>query len=189
MNKLSISTTLAAALHSLCILAATVPVEWTETPRDRSPRQFTARHGETLRIRCTLAGFDGAIEGEPRLYFQTNGMGRLWWNVPASASSNRIEAVFGAAQDMGADRVNICLGSPSNAYASAVLRLLPSPGFTPAALSPPMQSLDFATITVLNAPWLSTPVDAGPVDAIRMIGADQKIYILKIGAGGIPEVY
>jgi len=164
MKKLS--TTLAAALQSLCMIAATVPVEWTETPRDRSPRQFTARHGETLRIRCTLAGFDGAIEGEPRLYFQTNGMGRLWWDAPATASSNSIEAVFGASEDVGADRVSLYLGSPSNAYASAVLRLLPSPGFTPASLSPPVLSLDFAALAWSNAPWATTNALAVATNAV-----------------------
>ena len=147
-------TILAAALQ-LALHAASVPITWEVRPNNPAPVQFSRYHGETLALSCTLAGFDGDLsaQGDVRLWFQTNGMGRLWWSAPATAASNRIEAVFGAAEDVGADRVSLFLGSPSNVYASAVLRLMPSPGFTPADLSLPVLRLDFDALAVTNAPY------------------------------------
>lgn len=144
-----------AAAQQLAAHAAAVPLAWEARPGNPAPAQFTRYHGETLSLRCTLAGFDGDLsaQGDVRLWFQTNGMGRLWWSAPATAASNRIEAAFGAAEDVGADRVSLFLGSPSNVYASAVLRLMPSPGFTPADLSLPVLRLDFSALAVTNAPY------------------------------------
>ena len=144
-----------AAAQQLAAHAAAVPLAWEARPGNPAPAQFTRYHGETLALRCTLAGFDGDLsaQGNVRLWFQTNGMGRLWWSAPATAASNRIEAAFGAAEDVGADRVSLFLGSPSNVYASAVLRLMPSPGFTPADLSLPVLKLDFSALAVTNAPY------------------------------------
>ena len=149
-----LATALATALQPAAHAAA-VPLAWEARPGNPAPAQFTRYHGETLALRCTLAGFDGDLsaQGDVRLWFQTNGMGRLWWSAPATAASNRIEAAFGAAEDVGADRVSLFLGSPSNVYASAVLRLMPSPGFTPADLSLPVLRLDFSALAVTNAPY------------------------------------
>ena len=142
--------------------AATEPVEWMARPGD-APRLFNRHHGSTLAVRCTFSGFGSAFApgADVRLWYQTNGMAAAWWSVPASVSSNVITATFGPEADVGADRYALCIGAPSNAYASAVLKLMPSPGFTPSLLPPPIQLLDFAAIPVTNAPWLTPPeVDA-----------------------------
>lgn len=171
-----LATALAAALQ-LAAHAAAVPLAWEARPGNPAPAQFTRYHGETLTLRCTLAGFDGDLsaQGDVRLWFQTNGMGRLWWSAPATAASNRIEAAFGAAEDVDADRVSLFLGSPSNVYASAVLRLMPSPGFTPADLSLPVLKLDFSALAVTNAPYYTkAETDAKIVELAPMPDVSQK---------------
>lgn len=144
---------LAAATH------AAVPLSWETRPGSPAPVSFDRHHGETIDFRCTLHGFgpEGQTVFGPnadvRLYYQTNGMGQAWWSAPATVSSNVITATWSPDLDPGADRVSLFLGAPSNVYASAVLRLRHSPGFTPASLPLPVPSLDFAGIEVLHAPY------------------------------------
>jgi hypothetical protein len=180
----TLATSLAAALQ-LAAIAAAVPLAWEARPGNPAPAQFTRYHGETLALRCTLAGFDGDLsaQGDVRLWFQTNGMGRLWWSAPATAASNRIEAAFGAAEDVGADRVSLFLGSPSNVYASAVLRLMPSPGFTPADLSLPVLRLDFDALAVTNAPYYTKDeTDGVASDLLGDISRKADMYRYEGGA-------
>ena len=83
-------------------------------------------------------------------------MGSAWWSAPATLEGDVITATFGPAHDTGADRVSLFFGAPSNVFASAVLRLTHSPGFAPASLPLPAQSIDFSAVEILNAPW-ATP--------------------------------
>jgi len=120
--------------------SASVPLAWQVTPRNPAPVAFDRHHGETLEFRCTFTGFGELPFGQVadiRLWYQTNGMAAEWWSVPASVSSNVLSAIFPPAADPGADRLALFFGAPSNAYASAVLRLRPSPGFLPNVLPPP----------------------------------------------------
>lgn len=122
--------------------SASVPLSWQVTPRNPSPVSFDRHHGETLELRCTFTGFgelpfSGSGAVAPRLYYQTNGMAAAWWSVPASVSSNVLSATFPPSADPGTDRLALFFGAPSNAYASAVLRLRHSPGFTPNVLPAP----------------------------------------------------
>jgi hypothetical protein len=124
------------SLHS----PASVPLAWQVTPRNPAPVAFDRHHGETLELRCTFTGF-GELPfdqaADIRLWYQTNGMATAWWSVPASVSSNVLSATFQPSADPGADRLSLFFGAPSNAYASAVLRLRHSPGFAPNILPPP----------------------------------------------------
>ena len=143
---------LAASAH------AAVPLSWETRPGSPAPVSFDRHHGETLELRCTLSGFgqDGPVFAQGadiRLWYQTNGMGSVWWSAPAAVASNVVTATWSPDLDPGADRVSIFLGAPSNVYASAVLRLRHSPGFTPASLPIPVPPLDFAGLEVLNAPY------------------------------------
>ena len=124
------------SLHS----PASVPLAWHVTPRNPAPVAFDRHHGETLELRCTFTGFGElpfAQGADIRLWYQTNGMAAAWWSVPASVSSNVLSATFPPSADPGADRLSLFFGAPSNAYASAVLRLRHSPGFTPNIIPPP----------------------------------------------------
>lgn len=121
---------------------ASVPLSWQVTPRNPAPVAFDRHHGETLELRCTFTGFgelpfSGSGAADIRLWYQTNGMAAAWWSVPASVSSNVLSATFPPSADPGADRLALFFGAPSNAYASAVLRLRHSPGFAPNILPPP----------------------------------------------------
>lgn len=139
---------------------AAVPVVWTNTPAATQPYPIKpVPHGVPVDFRVTLRGYTDppAVPGaDVRLWFQTNGMGSAWWSAPATLDGDTITATFGAEQDTGADRVSLFFGAPSNVFASAVLRLTHSPGFTPAALPLPVQSIDFSAVEILNAPW-ATP--------------------------------
>ncbi len=143
----------------LCGLLATgaraaEPVEWTARPGD-GPKAFARHHGSTLEFRCTFTGFGGAFapDADLRLWYQTNGMGQAWWSVPASRSNDVLSASWPPTADPGADRISFFFGAPSNAYASAVLRMQSSPGSTPNILQPPVLRLDFDGLDVLNAPY------------------------------------
>ena len=136
---------------------ASVPLAWQVTPRNPAPVAFDRHHGETLEFRCVFSGFGELPFGQAadiRLWYQTNGMSAAWWSVPASVSSNVLSATFPPQADPGADRLSLFFGAPSNAYASAVLRLRHSPGFAPNILPPPEQATIEETDPVFAA-WLA----------------------------------
>ena len=88
----------AALVVALCVAfaaRAAEPLEWERRPNRPAPAQFDAFHGETLELSCTFAGY-GALPFEAgadvRLWYQTNGMGRVWWSVPATVASNTVRA-------------------------------------------------------------------------------------------------
>ncbi len=177
----------AMALHGFCI--GGVPLEWTRRPDSTTPANFTAHQGETLEFCCTFRGFgdlpfgDG---GDVRLYFQTNGMGEAWWSAPATVSSNEVRAVWGPEMDVGASRWVFFFGTPGVVYSSAIVRLVPSPGFAPGILPPPAVFTDAVAAIVTNtvvAPyageWRVTEINEAYITNIRDVnGADA-------GVGGI----
>ena len=134
----------------LCVLCgSSLPAksfDWRLSGNETTAAQFAAYHGETLEFSVTnrLA----AIQPE-RIYYQTNGMGAAWWRTDG--------LVFAPSNDVGAASYRIFVRSTDaegvNYTANGVLRMLPSPGFAPNALEPPIATLDFATVEVLNAPW------------------------------------
>ena len=137
-------------------LNASVPLAWDVRPGQPAPVMFDRYHGETLSFSATFRGF-GELPFSPgadiRLWYQTNGMGRAWWSVPATVSSNVLSATWSPALDPGADRVSLFFGAPSNAYAAAVLRLRHSPGFAPGAMPAPES---FHESDPVFAEWLAT---------------------------------
>lgn len=149
-----LATALAATLH-LAALAA-VPLAWDARPGNPAPASFDRYHGEALEFRCTFRGF-GELPFSPgadvRLWYQTNGMGSAWWSASATIQSNVLSATWAPALDPGADRVSLFFGAPSNAYASAVLRLRHSPGFAPGTMPDPET---FHESDPVFSAWLST---------------------------------
>ena len=144
-----------AALLAVPLLAA-VPLAWDVRPGQPAPVMFDRYHGETLCFSATFRGF-GELPFAPgadvRLWYQTNGMGQAWWSVPAAIQSNVLSATWSPALDPGAERVSLFFGAPSNAYASAVLRLRHSPGFAPGAMPDPIA---FRESDPVFAAWLAT---------------------------------
>ena len=172
-----LATALAAALH------AAVPLAWDVRPNNPAPAAFDRHHGETIHLTATFHGF-GELPFEPgadvRLWYQTNGMGQAWWSAPATVASNVLSATWSPALDPGADRVSLFFGAPSNVYASAVLRLRHSPGFTPSELTLPVQRLDFAAVELCNISALTNGWRFGTEDAVRRSG-DTMSGALTIG--------
>ena len=86
--------------------AQTVPLRWSADLGDARPARFTIVRGDTVQLAADLFA-----EGRPyapatadaSLLWQTNGMGALWWEVPASVASNRVTATWTPAMDTGAD--------------------------------------------------------------------------------------
>ena len=146
-----LATALAATLQLAAIAA--VPLSWDVRPGNPAPASFDRYHGEALEFRCTFRGF-GELPfpsgADIRLWYQTNGMGSAWWSAPATIQSNVLSATWSPELDPGADRVSLFFGAPSNAYASAVLRLRHSPGFAPSSLPLPVPAIDFATVELRN---------------------------------------
>lgn len=142
-------TILASALAAT--LRAAVPVAWTNTPGMPPYPIKPVPHGVPVDFRVTLKGYTEPLiapGADLHLWYQTNGMGKLWWPAPAALEGDVITASFGPAQDTGADRVSLFFGAPSNVFASAVLRLTHSPGFAPASLPLPVPVLDFSAVEV-----------------------------------------
>ena len=140
-------------LVSLCaVCAATAAVAKTLVWEVSSPRpavkEFAAYQGETVRFDMRYSGaMTNVAPGE--IYYQTNGMGQAWWRADG--------LVFHPTNDVGAANYRLFVRSTDpegvDYTASAILRMLPSPGFTPNALELPVKVLDFAEIEALNAPW------------------------------------
>ena len=165
-----LATALATALH------AAVPLAWEARPNAPAPASFDRHHGETIDFRCTLTGFDAAFApaADVRLWYQTNGMGQAWWSAPATVQSNVITATWSPALDPGADRVSLFFGAPSNVYASAVLRLRHSPGFTPSVLTLPVQRLDFAAVEIANAPYYTKTETEAKIAELAPVPGDYE---------------
>lgn len=144
-------TILATAIAAT--LRAAVPVAWTNSPGMPPYPIKPVPHGVPVVFRVTLRGYTEppvAPGADVRLWYQTNGMGAAWWSAPATVDGDAIAATFGPEQDVGADRVSLFFGAPSNVFASAVLRLTHSPGFAPASLPLPVPVLDFSAVELRN---------------------------------------
>ena len=137
-------------IHSYLFTAiAAVPVAWTNSPGMPPYPIKPVPHGVPVDFRVTLKGYTEPLiapGADLHLWYQTNGMGKLWWPATAALEGDTIVASFGPAQDTGADRVSLFFGAPSNVFASAVLRLTHSPGFAPASLPLPVPVLDFSAV-------------------------------------------
>ena len=147
---------------SLCLcasvfnLSAAVPLRWTVETSAANPATFDQFAGATYDLEAALQsrGKPLAVDGEPQLFWQTNGMGAAWWTAPASISGNVLRATWTPSCDVGARAYNCFIGITGTVYNAAFqLRLRPSPGAVPNELPLPQKVIDFAKVTVLNPPW------------------------------------
>ena len=138
-----------AAISVVIMSSAAVPIHWQVETSRLQPVAFDALHGETLELSASFQSYGKplAVTGPAALYYQTNGMGSAWWQVPATVASNRIEAVFTPADDPGAPRLNCFLGGTASTYRAAfALRFAPSPGAKPNELPIPPANYDINLI-------------------------------------------
>ena len=145
------------AALALCSTAlAGVPIRWAVETSRGAPAAFEQYQGTSLDLEAALTAYGRplAIEGDARLYWQTNGMGAAYWSAPASVSGNVMRAAWTPSMDVGARDYVCFIGIPGSIYSAAFrLRLRPSPGADPNALPLPVPRIDFATVEADNAPW------------------------------------
>ena len=192
-KKLALIVLTAAA--SVLRLPAAVPLSWTVETTRATPATFEAYQGETLTFEAALTCRGKPLEAPLNysFFWQTNGMGNLYWEAPCTvpsassptgAGTNVLFATFDPSMDVGAKVYNCFIGSPSNNYHAAFqLRLRPSPGASPNTLPLPVPVIDFARVRVLNPPWGGgvTPDDvreiAGDVVAPVRTTANQALAL------------
>ena len=141
------------------VLSAAIPQHWTVETSRVQPAQFEAFHGETIEFAATMQTYGKPLAITNDLigiYWQTNGMGSAYWTYPAVLSNNVMIARWEPSMDVGANVYSCFIGAPGEIYRAAFqLRLRPSPGAVPSELPLPVKTLDFAQVTVLNAPYYS----------------------------------
>lgn len=131
-------------------LQAAVPLKWTVETSRVQPAQFDAYHGETLDMEVTLLSYGSPLvlppDSECRIFWQTNGMGNVYWSTNAVlVSTNSIAAVFRPTFDPGATTVLGFIGIPASNYRAAfTIRFRGSPGATPFN-PPPMPQAEYYT--------------------------------------------
>ena len=106
-------------------------------------------HGETIEFRAVRGRVAVTNIEYGCVYYQTNGMDSVWWHTDG--------LVFHPTNDVGAASYRFFLEGRDDLgrdwHANGLLRLLPSPGFTPNEIELPVARLDFAAVDVLNPPW------------------------------------
>jgi hypothetical protein len=156
--KQHVIPSLAALALALPAIAA-VPHRWTVETSRIQPEQIEAYRGETIALEATLNAYgkplETPLESPVYLYWQTNGMGAVYWVTNAAvAASNVLAASFLPSFAPAVSAVQGFIGSPSSSYrASFVIRFRNAPGETPNVLPLPAQAIDFDTITVYNPPY------------------------------------
>lgn len=162
---MTITRITAVLLLAACAARGQLAHRWLAEASRTAPQEIAVYRGETLALEPTVT-----VHGEAyawpdgtavTLYWQTNGMAASWWSAPAAlgTSTGALRAVWSPACDAGAERYTFFIraAAPSGtAYrASGTLRMIHSPGAEPNALPLPVQTLDFSTVTLTNAPWVT----------------------------------
>ena len=121
-------------------------------------------HGETIEFRAVRGRFVVTNIEYSCIWYTTNNSSSVasgeggWWHTDG--------LVFHPTNDVGAASYRFFLEGRDDLgrdwHANGLLRLLPSPGFTPNTLPLPVATLDFANITVLNPPWSDVSTDLTP---------------------------
>ena len=145
--------------------SSSVPLRWTVETSRVQPAVFDAYQGETLDLEATMQSYGKpfAITGDDiRIYWQTNGMGGAWWSAPAAVKAGRsgerdtYAATWTPSMDAGAGVYSCFIGQSGGNYRAAfTLRMRPAPGAVPNTLDLPRQTINFATVEVLNPPWIT----------------------------------
>lgn len=138
----------------LSVSAATIVHPWSCDTLRPASEPIALYQGETLSLAPVFRAAGTNIDTTGwsfSLCYQTNGMSNAWWTVPGTT--------FAPSNDVGAAAyvffVRAVSADSSVSYrANGLIRMLKSPGFVPNALSLPVTALDFAGISITNAPWL-----------------------------------
>jgi hypothetical protein len=124
--------TVALALH------AGVPIRWTvETSAFPTAYELPIMRGETVQMSATLRTYGANLifgtNTAVVLYWQTNGMGSLWWPAAGALASNTLSATWLPSYDVGASSYTFYIGA-TNATDGRIyrawgrIRMLGAPG-------------------------------------------------------------
>ena len=185
--------TLAVILLAACAARGQLAHRWLAEATRTAPQEIAVYRGETLALEPTVTVHGEAYawpqDTSVTLWWQTNGMGSAWWSAPAAlgAETGALRAVWSPACDAGAERYTFFIraAAPSGtAYrASGTIRMLPSPGFEPNALPLPVQTLDFAVVTLTNAPWLTADDWQAASNALASAITNLNLYAVPADGG------
>lgn len=173
-GKTEMKRLIAIALTALCTaIAGAVPREFAADVTRPRTFQTECYRGETLEIaaRLTDGGRPYAVPAGASAAMLVSTNGADWWEWPASVTTGGVvSATWEPRMDSGAAAHRIFLGvseggTNRNYGANMLLRMLGSPGEAPNALPLPARRIDFALVSVTNAPW-ATPADIPDVAAM-----------------------
>lgn len=188
-------------LNAVCLFAivastslAATPLRWTFEASRPVQQTWEIYHGESVSLEPTILE-DGTPASYPTnaiatLYYQTNNMGSVWYEAPASIISNSVVAAWTPSLDCGAStyRFFISVVAPGGSIsyrANGKLSMMDSPGAVPNALELPVEVIDFSTIDLRNAPW----AEASDVEEIgqSIITLSNRVESIVANGGGIVE--
>ena len=141
-------------------------------------------HGETIEFRAVRGRSVVTNVEYSCVYYQTNGMDSVWWHTDG--------LVFHPTNDVGAASYRFFLEGRDDLgrdwHANGLLRLLPSPGFTPNTIELPVARLDFANIEVANDPWTEA-IESNRVEiATVRVGVASNSAAIATNSDAIAEI-
>jgi len=144
----------------LCCIAfaahAQRPLKWIADAVTTAPVTFDCSRGETLTFTPTLKAYGATLTNYTASFqWQTNGMGTLFWSTNVLA--------FTPSMDCGANRYRFFIRAESTNgllySAQGTINMLHAPGAIVNVLPLPVPTLNFASVSYTNAPWLLTETD------------------------------
>ena len=141
-------------------------------------------HGETIEFRAVRGRSVVTNVEYSCVYYQTNGMDSVWWKTDG--------LTFHPTNDVGAASYRFFLEGRDDLgrdwHANGLLRLLPSPGFTPNEIELPVARLDFANIEVANDPWTEA-IESNRVEiATVRVGVASNSAAIATNSDAIAEI-
>ncbi len=153
-------------MTALTLNAAVMTDSWSADVRKHSAVDRVYKQGEAIDMRVTVQDGFSAYDltgARAVFYWFTNSVGNVWWTNSVSIATPKpgvLSVRWTPAMDVGALAYPYWIGIWPSGSTSPVwrltgtIKLLPSPGFVPNSLLPPVRMLDFAAVTVTNSPWL-----------------------------------
>lgn len=153
--------------YSLLAITSCFADSWSVNVNDHAAVQRTYKQGESHELRIILRDGLKPLDltgATARFYWFTNAVQNVWWTNSAAIPTPKaglVQTTWTPAMDIGVASYAYWVGIwPAGSTSplwrvTGTIRLLPSPGFTPNALVPPVRTLDFASIAITNAPWVT----------------------------------
>ncbi|NLE41515.1 MAG: hypothetical protein GX615_06750 [Lentisphaerae bacterium] len=161
--------TIALLLASSAARASVYTNAWDVDLQRNPPAVIDLWRGETVALfaRTGITNLPASAE----FLWQSPGMGAAWYTTNAVATaSGDVTAVWTPEMDGGAASYAFFfrVGNGDLYRPRGTLKMQGSPGTVPNEIAIPPRVLDFATVTVLNAPWTTlNDVDAAISDALE----------------------